>query len=214
MKRLRSALAFMVAFATATASPCMANGEPAPGVDVAIHDDVPSPWRRLSIEWNPLPLFTIGKLSANVVVTPVNHHAIVLSPFYTWTSTAPVYIFDNEGNPTELPKQSFKGFGTELGYRYYTGDHGPRGLFLGPSLIVGWLTATAQNGTKTHFTDYGIAADIGYQLLLDDCVAVSLGGGAEYMWTDPSIPAQQFPSRIYANRGVNPRVLASLGWAF
>ncbi|MCL2725997.1 MAG: hypothetical protein FWD69_16350 [Polyangiaceae bacterium] len=185
-----------------------------PAVDVVVRDDVPPPRRILSIEWNPLPLFAIGKLSANVVIAPIDHHALVLSPFYTSTKTEPVYIFDDAGNSTQLPKQTFKGFGTEIGYRYYTGKGGPRGLFVGPSLIVGSLTATAQDGAKTHFVDMGLAADIGYQMLVTDRVAVSLGGGAEYLWPSKTIPRQQFPSRIYANRGVMPRVLASLGWAF
>ena len=55
--------------------------EPPPPVDVVIHD-APHSRRILAIEWNPLPLFTIGKLSANVVFVPVDHHALVISPFY------------------------------------------------------------------------------------------------------------------------------------
>ncbi len=187
--------------------------EPPPPVDVVIHD-APHSRRILAIEWNPLPLFTIGKLSANVVFVPVDHHALVLSPFYAWTSTAPIYIFDDAGTPTQLPEQKFKGFGGEIGYRYYFGEGGPRGFFVGPSLILASFTATAADASKTHFFDVGVAADAGYEVLIADNVALSLGGGLQYVATTKSIPDQQFPARIYANSGLRPRVLASVGWAF
>jgi hypothetical protein len=183
------------------------------GVDVVVRDPTP-PRRIVSIEWNPLPLVAIDKLSANVIVVPLDHHALVLSPFYVSTTTAPIYVFDDAGNPTQLPEQKFTGFGGELGYRYYAGEGGPRGFFVGPSVLVGSFDATAQDGTKTPFLDLGLVADAGYQILLAERVALSLGGGVQYMWTSKSIPDQQFPARIYANRGVAPRLLMSLGWAF
>lgn len=191
-----------------TAAPARAES-----VDVSIHEPAP-PHRWLAIEWNPLPLLTIGKASANVVMVPREHHALVASPFYSWTTTEPVYVFDDAGAATRLPEQKFTGFGGELGYRYYAGAGGPRGVFVGPSLIVGAFDAKAQNGTKTSFFDLGVAADAGYQILIAHDVALSLGGGAQYIWTSKSIPAQQFPARIHANRGVAPRILASIGWAF
>ena len=69
----------------------------------------------------------------NVVVTPGDHHALVLSPFYANVSTAPIAVFNdasltNNNSPAAmLPKQRFEGFGTEIGYRYYVGAGGPRG---------------------------------------------------------------------------------------
>ena len=102
----------------------------------------------------------------------------------------------------------------EIGYRYYFGQGGPRGLFLGPSLILGAFDAKAQNGTSTSYADFGLAADIGYQVLVADRVSLSLGAGLQYTATSKSIPDQQFPAEIYANDGLRPRVLASLGWAF
>ncbi|AKU96427.1 hypothetical protein AKJ09_03091 [Labilithrix luteola] len=207
---LSLALAAFVSFATTART---AAAEPDSAVDVVVRDPVP-PRRYVTVEWNPLALFTINKVSANVIVAPVDHHALAFSPFYAWTSTAPIFVFDDAGNPTRLPEQKFKGFGAELGYRYYFGEGGPRGFFVGPSLIAGSFDATAQDGTKTHFFDLGLAADAGYQMLLADRVALSLGGGVQYVWTTKSIPDQQFPSRVYANRGVAPRLLLSLGWAF
>jgi hypothetical protein len=184
-----------------------------PPVDVVIHDTTPRK-RIVSIEWNPIALFAIGKLSGNVVVTPADHHALVVSPFYAWANTVPLYTFDSNGNATQLPEQKFRGFGAELGYRYYFDRGGPRGFFVGPSFVLGAFTAKAMNGQTTDYANIGFAADTGYQMLVADSVALALGGGLEATWTSHSIPPQQFPARIYANDGVRPRVLLSLGWAF
>ncbi len=187
-------------------------------VDVVVHDRLP-PHRLVVVEWNPLALLAISKLSANVIVTPDDHHALVLNPFYASTTTAPIAIFDDTslqagGGPVAtLPKQKFSGFGIELGYRYYWGEGGPRGFFVGPSLILGSFTAAAQDGSKTSYLDYGLAGDAGYQMLVADRVALSLGAGAQYVVSSKSIPDQQFPAWIYANTRVSPRVLFSLGWA-
>jgi hypothetical protein len=186
--------------------------EPTPAVDVVVRDPIP-PRRIASIEWNPLPLVTLDKLSLNLVVVPVSHHAIVLSPFAVRTSTAPIAVFDDAGNATPTPTYTFRGAGSELGYRYYSGKNGPRGWFAGPSLLLASFEATAANGSRTHFIDAGVAADAGYSALLDGRVALSLGAGLEYLFAASSLPEQQFPARIYANRGVSPRFLFSIGWA-
>jgi hypothetical protein len=185
---------------------------PPPPVDVVIAQNPPR--RVFAVEWNPLPLFTIGKLSANLLFVPVSHHAVILSPFYAWTTTAPIRVFDDMGTATQLPQQKFSGYGAELGYRYYFEEGGPRGFFLGPSLIAGSFVATAQNGTDTSYLDYGAAADIGYETLVAERVALSLGAGVQYTTTSKSIPHQQFPAQLYANDLVRPRLLLALGWAF
>jgi len=199
------------AFAAATSGAAVAQ-EAKPGVDVVIRDEAP-PRRILTIEFNPLPAI-LGKLGANVIITPVSHHALVLSPAYVSVETAPIYIFDDAGQPTQLPKQKFSGFAGELGYRYYFGERGPRGFFLGPSFLLSSLIAEAQDRSKTRFLDYGVAADIGWQALLWDNVALTLGGGVQYTKTDKPIPDQQFPAKLFANGGVRPRLLLSVGWAF
>jgi hypothetical protein len=204
---MRSVL--LIALVAGTAA---AETEPEPAVDVRLHLP-PPPWRTVAIELNPVPLLTIGKLSANLLIVPVEHHAIVLSPFYTSTTTAPIFVYDDQGHGTQLPEQKFTGFGAELGYRYYFGAAGPRGLFLGPSLVVARMTATAGDGTKTDFIDLGVAADMGYELLVADRIAVSLGAGLQVITTSKTIPDQQFPAKIYANGGVLPRVLFSIGAA-
>ena len=198
-------------FAGALASP--AGAEPPPTVDVVV-PDAPRAARSLVVEWNPLPLLFIGKVSANVVWAPVDHHAIVLSPFFASVNTVPIYVYDDAGNATRLPEQRFRGFGAELGYRYYFGRGGPRGVFVGPSLLLGSFDVTAEVGGKTRYLDYGIAGDVGFETLIADDFAIALGAGLQYTAPSKSIPDQQFPANVYANSLVRPRAILSLGWAF
>ncbi len=156
------------------------------------------------MELSPLALFTIHRVSANVVIVPADHHALILSPFYAWVTTNPVYVFEAAGNSTQLPTQRFDALGGEIGYRYYFGRGGPRGLFLGPSLILAWVKAGAEDGAETSFADLGIAADVGYQMLVADRLALSAGAGLQATVTSKSIPNQQFPAELYANSGVRP----------
>jgi hypothetical protein len=203
-------LPILLALLAGVLSSANASADPPPA-DVRVPEE-PTPWRRVSIEWNPLPLI-LGKVSANVLVVPANHHALVLTPFFVQTTTQGIFVFDAQGNSTQLPQQTFSGFGGEIGYRYYTGNRGPRGFFAGPSLILGGMTAKAQNGDKTSYLDYGVAFDIGYELLVADAVAITLGAGAQYTTPSRSIPDQQFPADVYANSRVFPRALFAVGWA-
>lgn len=175
------------------------------------------PRRVVAVEWNAAPLFIIQKLSVNVVIVPVDHHALVLSPFYAWDTTQPIYVFSGSATAPammQLPKQQFSGFGGEIGYRYYTETRGPRGFFVGPSLIFGVMSAKAQDGNVTDYLDLGLAVDVGYQAIVADSVVLSLGAGVQYTTPDKSIPNQQFPADVYANSKVFPRALASIGWVF
>jgi len=185
-------------------------------VDVVLPVEA-SPHRPVVLEWNPLPLF-VAKASADIVIAPVDHHALVLAPFYVWPTTAPLLVnqTDANGNPlvVSIPAQAFTGFGAEIGYRYYAGRGGPRGFFVGPSLIVASMTATAGDGSKTSYTDYGAAVDLGYGALVADRIALTLGLGAQYTRPSHSIPPQQFPAAIYANEGVFPRLLVGVGYGF
>ena len=156
----------------------------------------------------------IGKLSANVVVAPLEHHALILSPFYALTRTTPITVFDNDWNPTRLPMQTFRGYGTELGYRYYSDRGGLRGVFAGPSLIIGSFTAYAENGTEGAYLDYGFAVDVGYQALVVDRVSLSLGAGPavhDDQQADPRPDA--LGQGLREPRCCCPAVLISIGWA-
>lgn len=197
-------------------------------VDVTLQEAAP-PRRYLAIEWNPLPFVAmhtgvkpdpggptqggLGKLSLNFVLAPLEHHALILSPYYVLTRTTPITVFDDNSNPTQLPVQTFRGYGAELGYRYYTGQGGLRGFFAGPSLILATMTATAQNGQKTPYLDYGVAVDVGYQALVVDSVSLSIGAGLQYTTPSKNIPEQMLWAKVFANAAVFPRVLVSVGWA-
>lgn len=201
---------------------------PSGPVNVALPEP-PPPRRYAAIEWNPLPLLVmntgtkpdpngpkqggLGKLSLNIVLAPLEHHALILSPFYALTRTTPVTTYDDNLNPMQLPVQTFRGYGTELGYRYYSGQGGLRGFFAGPSLIISSFTATAQNGSKTPYLDYGLAGDIGYEALVVDRLSLSLGLGLQYTTTNKSIPEQMLWAKVFANTAVLPRVLVSVGYA-
>lgn len=203
-RRRRALLAMLAITGTAMADP-----DP---VDVKIKD-APPERRFVSIEMNPLPMFTIGRFGGNVVVAPLDHHAIILSPFYATATTEPIFVYDDNGNGTQVPKQTFSGFGGELGYRYYTGLGGPRGFFLGPSFILGIFTASPMTGPGVHYLNLGGALDAGYQALIGDRVSLSLGGGLQFLGQDKSFPNQQTPAKFYANSGVLPRLLLSIGVA-
>jgi hypothetical protein len=81
-------------------------------------------------------------------------------------------------------------------------------------LILASVTATAGNGRTTSFLGYGAAADVGYGAVVADRIALTFGAGVQYSAPSKSIPAQQFPAAIYANRGVFPRLLLAVGYSF
>jgi hypothetical protein len=181
-------------------------------VDVTLREPLPAR-RILAIEWNPLAAATLHRWSANVIFAPFEHHALILSPLHAYARTYPINLYDDEGDPLLLPVQRFYGWGGELGYRYYTGRGGLRGLFLGPSLFSDWMTVYAQNGAATSYIYYGLAADVGYQVLIGDRVSLSIGGGVQYGRPDKDIPKQGFLAKYYANSMFAPRWLVSIGWA-
>jgi hypothetical protein len=185
-------------------------------IDVAI--DEPTPHRSWVIDWNPLPAFVLQKASFDLTYTPKEHHTLLLSPYFASISTAGISLFTDPQNPgnatTTLPVQTFTGGGLEAGYRYYWGAGGPRGFYLGGSLILGLFDAHAANDTHTTYWNFGLAADAGYQILIDDRLVIGLGAGLQGIVHDKTIPNQQYPVSAFANAGVLPRVLGSIGWAF
>jgi hypothetical protein len=227
MKRLECALLVSsIAFVTASAGPGAALAqEPATSasdqgwpltatgaVDVALHEPAP-PRRYLALELNPLAGFALHRWGGNIIVAPLEHHAIIVNPFHAYERTYPINLYDDNGNPLKLPVQRFYGWGGELGYRYYTGQGGLRGLFVGPSLFADWTTVFAQDGSQTSYVYYGVAADVGYQILISDRVSLSLGAGLQYGRPSKDIPRQGFQAKYYANLILLPRLLISLGWA-
>jgi hypothetical protein len=190
--------------------------DPPPPVDVVV-PEAPPPSRVVTLQWNPVDL-VYERISANLQIVPTSHHALVLTPFYFDSQTAAFTEAgtDSAGNAVNLSvaSQKFEGFGGEIGYRYFAGQNGPRGFFVGPSFVIADVQATAGGGGQTTLMDYGIAVDAGWEMLVADNWAVSLGIGAEYVFTSKSLPSQQWPANIYANSGFHPRPLFAVGYAF
>jgi hypothetical protein len=208
-RRTQARGATLIALTAAAVLPmATARADTSEAVDVAAHDPAP-PRRVLSIEWNPVALL-IQRISANIEIAPADHHALVLSPFYFYPVTS---SFTNDSGAV-VDRQKFDGFGGEIGYRYYTGRGGLRGFYAGPSVFALFPRSTDGNGAHTSFSDVGAALDIGYQALVANVWVISVGGGAQYTWTSVSIPRQQMPATVVANRGVQPRVDFSVGVAF
>ncbi|MEI7893002.1 MAG: DUF3575 domain-containing protein [Myxococcales bacterium] len=179
----------------------------APMASATVNDDAPlaSPRgapRRVALSWNPLTLH-LEHYGANVEVLVASHHALVLSPFYAWTRTNA----DSNNNV-------FRGIGGELGYRWYEGHDGPRGFFLGPSVLLGSYTAVPKVGSSVPFWNFGLAVDVGYQALVADRWVVGLGAGLQYTIPTETFPQQELPASVVAIRGLRPRLLVSLGAAF
>jgi len=187
------------------------NLEPIP--DVTVHADTTA--RRIALDVDLVPLVTdLGKLTVDVLIVPIDHHALRVAPFFAWGSTAPIWEISAAGNPImQLPEETFRAYGLELGYRYYRGVRGPRGWYIGPSLILAELTEKG-SGTSSDYNEIGLAIDTGYSAVIANRVAVALGVGVEGLTASKSFAVQQFPSEMFAQRGIWPRVSLAIGWAF
>jgi hypothetical protein len=218
-RAIAAALAVLAVLAgRAVAEPAGKPACDANGLCEVIVREPPPAAHRLAISWHPLPLIAgFGKLELDAQLVPLDHHAIILNGFYSQTATAPIALQDATGMPTlQLPEQKFTAIGLELGYRYYGGLAGPRGWFVGPSLIAARVHEAQGrfgDGSTTDYMDFGVAVDVGYAAVVDH-VALSAGLGAQGLVTSRTIPPQQFPARTYADAGISPRFVASVGYAF
>jgi len=175
-------------------------------------DDDDSDLKRISITANPLGL-VISRYSITGEFLLARHHALNLSPFYT---SVPVKVNDVEIS-------SFSGFGTELGYRFYTGSKGPNGFFVGPSFLFSSYSqsATVVTGTtaktgEQSFTSLGGAIDIGGQGVIGPGIVIGGGFGMQYTSNSVEINTNDFnlASAVIAGGGLRPRFLFSIGFAF
>jgi hypothetical protein len=94
---------------------------------------------------------------------------------------------------------------------------------VGPSFLLSYDVATPAQGAGTSAAIFGAAIpywnlggaiDVGWQAILADRFVVGLGGGLQYTVPTVTLPQQELPASIYANRGLRPRVLLDLGVAF
>jgi hypothetical protein len=167
-------------------------------------------FRSIGLQGNPLDL-VVGRYSADLEYLPASHHAVHVTPFG---------VYALPGAADQLT-----GFGGELGYRWYSGAHGPHGIFIGASFVAAELeykhTAVApaplDQSNDTQFVELGGALDAGYQAIILDSFAVGAGIGAQYI-VDTIQPHFEFASHPWHDLvygwGLRPRVLLSVGTAF
>lgn len=158
---------------------------------------------------NPLS-FGIGRYGADLQWLPAQHHAIVLNPFFAST-TAHV---DMESNGVKSSyDEKFSGFGAEVGYRFYSGERGANGFFVGPSLLVGTYTASA-GGQSVGFNSIGYAVDIGGQHVFSNGLTLGGGFGLQHTSVNKDFTDLPLTAAILAGGGWRPRFLLSLGYSF
>lgn len=199
VSRRRRRLGSLLAMGSVLA-PSVARAEPPPPDLVAVHE-APPPTRRLAISYNPLTLM-LQRYGGNVEVLLASHHALGVSAYYAHART------------NEDTNNVFRGVGGELGYRWYAGDNGPRGFYVGPSLLLGRFEAVPARGDSVSFWNVGGAMDLGWQALVADRVLFGLGAGLQYSAPTASLPAQEVTASVYANAGLRPRLSLAFGVAF
>ncbi len=158
--------------------------------------------RRMAFELTPLSL-VLRHFGATVELMAGSHHAINLGAYWTTWRTG-----DDSYHNT------FEGAGGELGYRYYWGPDGPRGVFCGASVLAGTFVGIPEVGQHVPFQMYGGAVDFGYQTLVLDRWLIGLGLGLQYSHPTERIPQQELPISVIANPGLRPRLLLALGVAW
>jgi hypothetical protein len=167
-------------------------------------------FKSVAVQGNPLGI-VVGRYSADVEFLPEVHHALHVTPIGYYA----------------LPgaDDSFRGFGAEVGYRWYSGLHGPHGLFAGASFLVGeYRYVHATNNPSlldmpddTQFVSLGGALDGGFQAIVLGNFAVGAGAGVQYS-ADTARPHFEYMNHPWHDAlygpGLRPRVLVSLGAAF
>jgi hypothetical protein len=158
--------------------------------------------RRFAVYVNPMS-FIVNRYGASIEVLLASHHALEAGAYYVYSE-----VSDGVSNNV------FRGVGGELGYRFYLGQNGFRGFYVGPSLLLAALEAVPRNGASVSYFDFGGALDLGWEALVADRVLVGIGAGAQYTTNTKTLPPQQIPASVYANDGIRPRVSIAIGVAF
>ncbi len=166
--------------------------------------------KQFTVNVNPLS-YTIGRYGADVQFLPLAHHAIVLNPFFANTKAE---VSSSINGQTSTYEQKFSGFGGELGYRFYTGERGANGFFVGPSLIAGTYTASATGSEKVSFSSIGYAVDLGGQHIFRNGFTIGGGFGLQYTKVNKDFTDLPLTAGVLAGGGFRPRFLLALGYSF
>ncbi len=212
--RLLASLAFGAVLATSALA--WADVQPASATATTANekrsDPEPKSLKTIGLELNPLAA-TIGRYSVQVEWMPLLHHAIVLNPHFDHVSAD---VTSGAGTYSE----GFTGFGGELGYRFYTGQKGLNGFFVGPSFLFGTYSASADvsgpgvSSNSTSFTTVGAALDVGGQAVIGPGILIGGGFGLQYTKASSDFGDLPLTASILAGGGVRPRFLLSAGYAF
>jgi hypothetical protein len=196
------------ASAEGTAAPPLAYVPSAQPVDTAppaAEDD----YKHFTIQANPLSAL-IGRYGVDFAYLPALHHGIVVNPFYSH-----VGVDATNSNGVTTAAWSLSGFGGEVGYRFYTGEKGASGFYVGPSFIFASYKQSVTGGDSLSFTNMGAAVDIGGQAIIGDGFTIGGGFGLQYTKTSVDLGSiDKFAANALAGGGLRPRVLFTLGYSF
>jgi hypothetical protein len=166
---------------------------------VYVYPDYDPP-RPVAITFNPLDL-GVGRLSANFEVLVAPHHSLLASPngliFNTDRGGSNNVTSDGLGFAT----RSSASLGLELGYHYWLRwARSLRGVFLGPSLLLGSTTNASVGPTADAQTYWGLAFDAGGQHVFPG--GFTLGAGLGLGFVHMADASAFFP-----------RILLQMGWS-
>ncbi len=168
-----------------------------------------------AISTNPFNLY-IGRYGINFEYQPVLHHGLIVSPHYDHVN-ADMTGTDINGNSTTY-KDSFSGYGAELGYRFYSGEKGFNGFFASPSLLLASYKASGVpllgvTSGDVSFTSVGWAWEVGGQGQIGNFI-IGGGGGLQYTHVSKEIENLPLAAAVIAGGGWRPRLIMSIGGAF
>jgi len=196
--------------AAALAAAWMAAGMASASRATAEEIDGEPRFKSVGLQANPLDLI-LGRYSLDFEYLPAPHHALHGTAFYEYALP---------GTDDQLT-----GFGGEVGYRFYSGDHGPQGFFAGASFLVAELEYVHGNpvpiaydhANDTQYVQLGGALDVGYQLVFQGNFALGAGVGVQYT-ADTIAPQFEYTSHPWEDlaygAGLRPRALLQVGAAF
>ena len=211
------ALSSVVTFASLVASLSFAGVASAQGpaeytpppVDTGAKASPEDNYKHVTIQANPLSAI-IGRYGVDVAYLPALHHGIVVNPFYSHVS-----VDGTNSSGVTTSAWSLSGFGGEVGYRFYTGDRGANGFFVGPSFIFASYKQSVTGGDSLSFSNMGAALDIGGQAIIGGGFTIGGGFGLQYTKTSVDLGSiDKFAANALAGGGLRPRALFTLGYSF
>jgi hypothetical protein len=161
-------------------------------------------FRPLALTANPLTL-VLGRIGANIEYLPVPHHGIMVNPYYSSVTVE-----------TTQARSEYEFFGGELGYHFYTGKKGANGFFVGPSFVYMRTTSSSEClevgcsvEPEIDFTTYGVALDLGGQVVFDNGITLGAGGGLMYLRSSGGAEG----GSLIKFQGTLPRILFTIGYS-